>query len=123
MSASYVVYEVPYASISVNNAAAFRTEFLEVICNSSRPVIVDMSGVQFIDSYGLGILVLAARVIPQHARMVFIWADEKIRSICDLVGIGGVLSSATSVEEAVRMISAQLDDRPSRDELSLPLPG
>ena len=70
-----------------------------------RPTIVDLSGVEFITSLGIGTLVGAARALQVHrARMVLLSPADSVGHVLRVAAIDRVIPIASSREEALRML-------------------
>lgn len=114
-----VVYRVSHPSIGVHNGPGIRTEILEHVCNCSAPVIVDLSGVQEIDTYGYGVLIFTARMLPRTTRMVLVATSPDLMALFDRVRAHDVLSVANTVDEAQEMIRCWIEKRESRETIAV----
>lgn len=90
--------------VDVHTAGLFRTainEAEELAAAASLPVIVDLAGVPFMDSTGLGVLVGAlARAREADRRLILAGATERIVRLLRLTGLDGQFETAPDVETA-----------------------
>ena len=60
--------------------------------NGGRNVIVDVSGVRFMDSTGLGVIVKSAGQLRRSERQLRVTgADERVRGVFETAGMGSLL--------------------------------
>jgi anti-sigma B factor antagonist len=90
-------------------------------------VIVDLAGLEFIDCYGLGVLVRALKWTRESGGDVLLAAPpQHVRRLLRLIGLNGVFSVYSSVEQAAsgakraRSVSAGAPWRPMPSRLPAP---
>jgi anti-anti-sigma factor len=71
-------------------------------------VVVDLSGVDFIDSSGLGALVQANRVAKGRETRLIVVASPAVRRLLTVTALDTVLETVDSLAEAERSIAASL---------------
>jgi anti-anti-sigma factor len=88
--------------IDMSNTDSLAAEIHERVSNRALGAIVDLSGVDYIDSYGLGLLFDLGRRLGtrQQGLALVIPAWSHLRRLADLVELGSVVPLADSVEEA-----------------------
>lgn len=73
--------------IDVSNAGAFR-DAIHLACEPSRPIVVDMAGVTFIDSSGVSVLIGVARATGEaHAGLVIQDPSPSVRRVLTILGL------------------------------------
>lgn len=87
------------------DSARHLQEALEAAAVISDRLIVDLTDVQFVDSYGLGVLVDAPRR-AQHPRPVsLVHPPAVLRTMLDITGLGEVMPAYMSREEALAVLA------------------
>jgi len=81
------------------------TRFVAATATQRRSVIVDLSGVSFIGSIGVGMLMGAARALKRHgAAMVLLDPQPFVERVLDLSRITDVVPVVRGMDEALRII-------------------
>ncbi len=87
--------------IDLATAAQLREAVLDLIQNGSRQVVVDLRGVEFMDSTGLGVLVGALkRLREQEGDLVLVCTEGPVLKILTLTGLDRVFPIHRDVAEA-----------------------
>jgi anti-sigma B factor antagonist len=87
--------------VDVVAAPELRTEIVRVVSEGSTAVVLDLSGVVFIDSFGLGVLVGAVKRIQSHdGRLRVVIGEARVRAVLELTGLDRVLELHDTVESA-----------------------
>ena len=74
---------------------------------SEKPVLVDLAGVTYVGSLGIGMLFAAARNVRlRHAILVLYGAEPRVEEVLRIGGLGEVAGIAANEEEAVRAVAA-----------------
>ncbi len=82
-------------------APKLREQLVELV-NDGRPLVVDMEGVDFLDSTGLGVLVGGLKRVRAHeGSLRLVCNQERILKIFRITGLTKVFPIHTSVDEAV----------------------
>jgi anti-sigma B factor antagonist len=89
-------------------ASDFRNALLELIQGGRRNLVVDLKGVSFIDSSGLGALVSALKTLKANGgngdvRLAEV--QEPVVALLEIIRLNRVFSSYPSVENAVQSYS------------------
>jgi anti-sigma B factor antagonist len=96
-----VVVEVG-GEIDVYTAPKLREQLVELVNDGSYHLIVDMEGVDFLDSTGLGVLVGGLKRVRAHeGSLRLVCTQERILKIFRITGLTKVFPIHSSVEEAV----------------------
>ncbi|MET7291442.1 anti-sigma factor antagonist [Streptomyces griseoloalbus] len=79
-----------------------REQLVELVNDGSFHLVVDMEGVDFLDSTGLGVLVGGLKRVRAHeGSLRLVCNQERILKIFRITGLTKVFPIHTSVEEAV----------------------
>jgi anti-sigma B factor antagonist len=83
--------------------------------STSRWLVIDLSGVPFVDSAGLGALVGGIRRVRDHGGEVVLACNRPaLLNLLGMTGIDRIVSVATGVDEAVAVLEYQEPSRPPR---------
>jgi len=82
------------------NAATFLRDTLARLDGNHR-VVIDLVGVDFIDSTGLGALVAVRRALGEEGQLRLVSANPRLRLLLDMTRLAGVLPMFATVREAV----------------------
>ena len=97
---SYSVLEVA-GEIDVYTAPKLREKLIELVSEGSYNVIVNLEGVDFLDSTGLGVLVGALKRVKAHdGSLSLVCTQDKILKIFKITGLTKVFPIHSSVDEA-----------------------
>ena len=81
------------------------TKFLAATVARGQDVIVDLSGMTFIASLGMGMLISCAKSLHRHgAKMVLLRPTGIVEEALKAVGIDQVIPIAHSLEDAYRLL-------------------
>ena len=106
-----VRHEPGYVLVTVAGEADFASvaglrERLFGLTDTSRPLVVDLDRVSFIDAAGLGVLAGAARRAAAHGgRLAVVCARPRIRRLIGVAGLDRAVSLAGTADEALRILS------------------
>jgi anti-sigma B factor antagonist len=70
----------------------------------ARHVVVDLSGVAFIDSTALGVLVGAQRALDPGIRMAIACSDENVLRIFELTGLDCMFEIVPTLEQGLEFV-------------------
>ena len=88
--------------IDVYTAPKLRDKITELVAAGTYHLVVDMEGVEFLDSTGLGVLVGGLKRVRAHeGSLRLVCTQERILKIFRITGLTKVFPIHTSVEEAV----------------------
>ena len=88
--------------IDVYTAPKLREQLAELVDSGRHDIVVDMQGVEFLDSTGLGVLVGGLKRIKQHdGSMNLVCTQERILKIFRITGLTKVFPIHDSVAAAV----------------------
>ena len=88
--------------LDVATAPRFRQVLVEAQYGGHADVAIDLAGVEFLDSMGLGVLVGALKRARSHdAELVLAGANDRIRHVLELSGVAQVTRMVDRVEDVV----------------------
>jgi anti-sigma B factor antagonist len=88
--------------IDVYTAPKLREQLAELVDAGRHDIVVDMQGVEFLDSTGLGVLVGGLKRVKQHdGSMNLVCTQERILKIFRITGLTKVFPIYDSVAAAV----------------------
>jgi anti-sigma B factor antagonist len=89
--------------LDVATAPEFRQTLVQAQYGGETHVVVDLNGVEFIDSMGLGVLVGGLKRARTHqCQFVVACEHPRILRVLELTGLGHVLRVVPDVESVVR---------------------
>ena len=98
---SHAVVDVK-GEIDVYTAPKLREKLIELVSEGSYNVVVNLEGVDFLDSTGLGVLVGALkRVRSNDGDLYLVCTQPRIRKVFEVTGLTKVFSLFDTVDEAV----------------------
>lgn len=90
----------PRGILDATQSQDFRQEITEVLESGAKIVLVNFQDVTFMDSSGLGALVLAFKTLrAAESKLVICSINEQIRILLELTGMDKVLEIFTNQEE------------------------
>lgn len=105
----------PPAELAGAAVGEFEARLLAQVEHATRGVVVDLDGVRFVDSSGLGALVKAGlRLDAGQKRLALARPREAVARAIGIVGLGRVLRTFPSVESA----RAYVEGAPAGEEVA-----
>lgn len=90
----------PSGSLDAENSQEFRQQITDVAQQGAKIVLVDLKNVSFMDSSGLGSLVLAFKTLrASNNKLVLCSINEQIRILFELTGMDKVFEIFADQEE------------------------
>jgi anti-sigma B factor antagonist len=88
--------------VDVATAPRLRERLIELVNSGRHRIVVDLSGVDFLDSTGLGVLVGALKRVRTHdGELALVCAEPRILKVFEITGLTKVFTMFGSVDEAV----------------------
>ena len=110
--AEHMVLEVG-GEVDVYTAPRLRERLVELVDAGARNVIVDLGGVEFLDSTGLGVLVGAMkRLRVANGKFGLVCSKEPLLKIFRITALDQVFPIFPSVEAATSTSAGDRDDNP-----------
>jgi anti-sigma B factor antagonist len=101
-----VVLAVPGPSLDASNTKKFKNEMAPVVQSATR-LVFDMSGVQFVDSSGLGAILSCLRQLNAKGGDIKVFGLSKgVRALFELVRMHRVVEIHNTREEALSAFAA-----------------
>lgn len=92
-----------YGELDVATAPSLRERLVDLIGDGSTRLILDLEGVDFLDSTGLGVIVSALkRTRTQGGDMRLVCTQARIRRLFEITGLDKAITLATSLDAAAR---------------------
>jgi anti-anti-sigma factor len=90
----------PSGSLDATQSQAFRQEITGILEDGAKIVLVDLKNVTFMDSSGLGALVLAFKALrAANSKLVLCSINEQIRILFELTGMDKVFEIFVNQDE------------------------
>jgi anti-sigma B factor antagonist len=91
-----------HGEIDVATAPQLRQEIVEIASAGSGPLVIDLEGVDFLDSTGLGVLVSGLkRFRTLGSDVLLVLTKTRILRVFDITGLTQVFAILATVDEAV----------------------
>ncbi len=87
--------------LDFGESSRFRLSVDRVLRYRPELVIVDMSGLEYIDSSGLGILLSLSKQYAGGEGQLVLVPSEPVNTVLSVVGLNGVFTTASSMREAL----------------------
>ena len=88
--------------VDVYTAPRFRERLIELVSEGKHKIIVDLEGVDFLDSTGLGVLVGALKRVRTHdGELALVCTQPRILKVFEITGLTKVFPMYGSVDDAV----------------------
>ena len=95
----------PKGALDLATSRGLQTRLAELAGETTQEAILDLSGVSFIDSVGLGVVLKAASRFHRQAKRLLIVAPEgPVHRILDFAGVTDRLAVVDSMNEARAVI-------------------
>ena len=87
--------------VDVYSAPRLREKLVELVSQGHRQIVVDLEGVDFLDSTGLGVLVGGLKRLRSHdGDLSLVCTQARILKVFEITGLTRVFSIASTVDEA-----------------------
>jgi anti-sigma B factor antagonist len=90
--------------LDLASAPTLKWELAEALAGGPRRVILDLSGVTFIDSTALGVLVTARRGLASGSRLVLCGARADVLAVFELTGLDATFEIVPTLVEAITAV-------------------
>jgi len=88
--------------VDVATAPRLREVLIDLVNKGQHRIVVDLGGVDFLDSTGLGVLVGALKRVRTHdGELALVCAEPRILKIFEITGLTKVFPMYRSADEAV----------------------
>jgi anti-anti-sigma factor len=95
--------------IDLSNAAALSSAMMEAVSNSTTGLVIDLSGLEYMDSAGVNMLAdLHERLRWREQRLAIVApAGSRPREVLELAGTGGILLIDETRENALGRVAGR----------------
>ena len=91
-----------HGEVDVYTAPQFREQLIQLVDQGHRRIVVDLEGVEFLDSTGLGVLVGGLKRVRSHdGDLALVCTQRRILKVLEITGLTKVFSIHDSVDAAV----------------------
>lgn len=88
--------------IDVASAPRLREQLITLVNDQQHRIVVDLGGVDFIDSTGLGVLIGARKRVRAHdGDVVLVCTEPRIVKVFEITGLDQLFAIRSSVDDAV----------------------
>ena len=89
--------------VDVYTAPRLREQLVELVSQGKHRIVVDLEGVEFLDSTGLGVLVGGLKRVRTHdGDLLLVCTQHRILKVFEITGLTKVFSIHASVDDAVK---------------------
>ena len=97
----YAVLAV-FGEVDVYTAPHFRERLIELVSEGKHRIVVDLEGVDFLDSTGLGVLVGGLKRLRSHdGDLLLVCTQSHILKVFEITGLTKVFSIYVTIDDAV----------------------
>ena len=91
--------------VDVSNTPQVREAGLKLLSDGARKLVVDLSGIEYMDSAGLGTLVgLQKRLREVGGAMVIAGPQPRVRRLFDITGLDQIFAVCEDVSTAIKEV-------------------
>ena len=91
-----------HGEVDVYTAPQFREQLIQLVDQGQRSILVDLEGVEFLDSTGLGVLVGGLKRVRSHdGDLALVCTQRRILKVLEITGLTKVFTIHDSVDAAV----------------------
>jgi len=95
---------VLHGELDYGECAAFRTTIDRILKHAPPSTLLDLSGLEYLDSSGLGLLLSLSKEYSAHGGRLVIVTNESVDNILALTRLSSIFSCAASHDEACAML-------------------
>jgi anti-sigma B factor antagonist len=92
--------------LDYSECSGFRMHIDRILKSMPPATIVDLGGLEYLDSSGLGLLLSLSREYASAGGRLVLVTNETVDSILDLTRLSGIFSIASDVPEAIETVRA-----------------
>lgn len=90
--------------LDYGECSSFRMSIDRILKSRPTATIVDLSGLEYLDSSGLGLLLAMSKEYGSAGGKLVLITNETVDNILSLTRLNGIFSTASSIEEAAQMV-------------------
>jgi len=96
-----------FGDLDYGECAAFRMNIDRILSASPPATIVDLSGLEYLDSSGLGLLLSLSKEYGAEGGRLVLVTNETVDNILSLTRLNGIFSAAESVRQAHQILGIE----------------
>ncbi|MCG8341118.1 MAG: STAS domain-containing protein [Cytophagales bacterium] len=100
----YTILKVDESKLIVGVAPKVTAKLVVLKGEGVKNLILDISGVKYIDSSGLSALLMANRLFSKEGRCLFVVATDYVKKLIEIAQLHTILQIFPSVEKAIDAI-------------------
>ena len=91
--------------LDISGAQDIETRFTAAVCPVGQPTLVDLSGVTFLSSMGIRVLIQVAKSLARHhARLALYAPTAEVKAVLSAAGLDTVLVIADTEPQAIEAL-------------------
>jgi anti-sigma B factor antagonist len=94
--------------LDYGECASFRMSIDRILKSAPPATIVDLSGLEYLDSSGLGLLLSLSKEYGAQGGKLVLITNETVDNILSLTRLSGIFTTASDMDEAVSMLGEEL---------------
>jgi len=95
--------------LDYGECSSFRMSIDRILKSTPPATIVDLSGLEYLDSSGLGLLLSLSKEYGTQGGKLVLVTNETVDNILSLTRLNGIFSTAISLDEAKQIVSGSVD--------------
>ncbi len=96
-----------FGDLDYGECAGFRMNIDRILAAAPPATVVDLSGLEYLDSSGLGLLLSLSKEYGAEGGKLVLVTNETVDNILSLTRLNGIFSTATSLEQAREIIGLE----------------
>jgi anti-sigma B factor antagonist len=93
--------------LDYGECATFRMNIDRILKSSPPAAIVDLSGIEYLDSSGLGLLLSLSKEYGSAGGKLVLVTNETVDNILSLTRLNGIFATAPQMDQALQMVEGQ----------------
>ena len=90
--------------LDYGECAAFRMNIDRILKSAPPAAVVDLSGVEYLDSSGLGLLLSLSKEYSTTGGKLVLVTNDTVDNILSLTRLNGIFSTAPEMEQALQIV-------------------
>lgn len=96
-----------YGDLDYGECAGFRMSIDRILAAAPPATVVDLSGLEYLDSSGLGLLLSLAKEYSAEGGKLVLVTNDTVDNILSLTRLNGIFSTASSMQEARQILGLE----------------
>lgn len=92
--------------LDYGECATFRMNIDRILKSAPPAAIVDLSGVEYLDSSGLGLLLSLSKEYASTGGKLVLVTNETVDNILSLTRLNGIFATAPQMDQALQMVES-----------------